>query len=78
MIDRRKRSKTLSEVKLIEDTSGNPQSFLEISQCLHGKSSGCTVIRTCGKLYVCGLNCEFGPYTVIKCIFIFCNENKVT
>ena len=31
VIDRGKRSKTLSEVKLIENISKNPQSFLEIS-----------------------------------------------
>ena len=30
-IDRGKRSKTLSEVKLIENINKNPQSFLEIS-----------------------------------------------
>ena len=30
-IDRGKRSKTLSEVKLIEKISKNPESFLEIS-----------------------------------------------
>ena len=31
MIDREKRSKTLSEVKLVENKSKNLQSFLEIS-----------------------------------------------
>ena len=31
MIDRGKRSKTLSEVKLVENISKDPQSFLEIS-----------------------------------------------
>ena len=31
VIDTGKRSKTLSEVKLIENMSRNPQSFLEIS-----------------------------------------------
>ena len=31
VIDRGKRSKTLSEVKLVENISKNPQSFLEIS-----------------------------------------------
>ena len=31
MIYRRKRSKTLSEVKLVENMSKNPESFLEIS-----------------------------------------------
>ena len=31
VIDRGKRSKTLSEVKLMENISKNPQSFLEIS-----------------------------------------------
>ena len=31
VIDRRKRSKTLSEVKLVENISKNPQNFLEIS-----------------------------------------------
>ena len=31
MIDIGKGSKTLSEVKLIENTSENPQSFLEVS-----------------------------------------------
>ena len=31
MIDRGKRSKTLSEVKLVENTSKNLKSFLEIS-----------------------------------------------
>ena len=31
VIDRRKRIKTLSEVKPIENISKNPQSFLEIS-----------------------------------------------
>ena len=31
MIDRGKRSKTLSEVKLVENITKNPQSFLEIS-----------------------------------------------
>ena len=31
MIDRGKRSKTLSEVKLVQNISKNPQSFLEIS-----------------------------------------------
>ena len=31
MIDREKRSKTLNEVKLVENISKNPQSFLEIS-----------------------------------------------
>ena len=31
VIDRRKRSKTLNEVKLIENIGKNPQSFLEIS-----------------------------------------------
>ena len=30
VIDRGKRSKTLSEVKLVENISKNPQSFLEI------------------------------------------------
>ena len=31
MIDRGERSKTLSEVKLVENISKNPQSFLQIS-----------------------------------------------
>ena len=31
VIDREKRSKALSEVKPVENTSKNPQSFLEIS-----------------------------------------------
>ena len=31
VINRRKRSKTLSEVKPVENISKNPQSFLEIS-----------------------------------------------
>ena len=31
MIDREKRSKTLNEVKVVENISKNPQSFLEIS-----------------------------------------------
>ena len=31
VIDRGKRSKTLSEVKLVENIHKNPQSFLEIS-----------------------------------------------
>ena len=31
VVDRGKRSKTLSEVKLIENINKNPQSFLEIS-----------------------------------------------
>ena len=31
MIDRGKRSKTLSEVKLVENISKNPQNFLDIS-----------------------------------------------
>ena len=31
VIDRGKRSKTMSEVKLVENMSKNPQSFLEIS-----------------------------------------------
>ena len=31
MIDRGKRSKTLSEVKLVKNISKNPESFLEIS-----------------------------------------------
>ena len=31
VIDRGKRSKTLSEAKLVENISKNPQSFLEIS-----------------------------------------------
>ena len=32
VIDREKRSKTPSEVKPVENTSKNPQSFLELSQ----------------------------------------------
>ena len=31
VVDRGKRSKTLSEIKLIKNVSKNPQSFLEIS-----------------------------------------------
>ena len=31
VIDRGKRNKTLSEVKLVENTSKNPQNFLEMS-----------------------------------------------
>ena len=34
VIDRGKRTKTLSEVKLIENIRKNPQSFLEISPIL--------------------------------------------
>ena len=42
MINRGKRSKTMSEVKLVKNTSNNPQSFLEISSvqkevCLSNK-----------------------------------------
>ena len=33
VIERGKRSKKLSEVKLVENISKNPQSFLEISSC---------------------------------------------
>ena len=38
VIDRGKRSKTLSEVKLIENISKNPQSFLEMRRAAGGRA----------------------------------------